>query len=192
MAHPPKKPASPPRGTTILEAMIALSILLIGLLGMAQLQLWGLSSNQGARARTHALEVARELAAALERLPVDDPRVAANLGGSTLPANFGKVMQVDGSLDPSDFTAWDDGLAANLPNVRPDTSFERDREDPSLPAFQRRWSVWAPTGLAAQYVKLIGVSVVYREQTFARPMEVTLLVQVGNTGAILANAAAYR
>ena len=134
--------------------------------------------------------------------PLTPPTPGANLPPPTGPTtniafpvmehNFGKVMQVDGSLDPSDFTAWDDGLAANLPNVRPDTSFERDREDPSLPAFQRRWSVWAPTGLAAQYVKLIGVSVVYREQTFARPMEVTLLVQVGNTGAVLANAAAYR
>lgn len=192
MAHP-TKPGSPPRGTTILEAMIAMSILLIGLLGMAQLQIWGLSANQAARSRTQALEIARELAAAIERLPYDDPRLAPNVVSATLDPSFGKVVQPDGSLDDSAFTAWDDALAANLPNVRFDATFERDRVDPALPEFQRRWSVWAPPGLAAQYVRMVAVSVVYREQSFARPVEVTLLTQVSSTGAaLLANAAAYR
>jgi hypothetical protein len=183
--------ARPPRGASLLEALIALSVLLIGLLGMAQLQIWGVSSNQGARANAQALEIARELAAALERIPYDDALLAPTVG-SPPPSTFGKVIQLDGSLDPSSFTSWDDSMAPTLVNVRPDTVFERDAIDSSLPAFQRRWAVWAPTGLTANYIRVIAVSVLYREKTFQQAREVTLLTQVSNVGATLSNAAAFR
>jgi hypothetical protein len=171
--------------------MIALSILLIGLLGMAQLQIWGLSSNQAARSHSQALEIARELAAALERLPYNDPLLAPTVG-SPPPASFGQVIQLDGSLDPAAFASWNDGLAPTLVNVRPDTVFDHDSVDASLPAFQRRWAVWAPDGAAAQYNKMVAVSVVFREKTFQQAREVTLLTQVTSPGAALTNAAAYR
>jgi prepilin-type N-terminal cleavage/methylation domain-containing protein len=180
------------RGFSLLEAMIALSVLLIGLVGMFQLQIWGMTATQGARAQTQAAEVARQLAAALERVQYDDPLLTANVTGVTPPPEFGKVVQPDGSLDASDFRAWNDADAASLPNVRLDTDFDRDAVDPALPAFQRRWSVWAPSGLAAQYTRVIAVSVVYREKTFQRAQEVVLLTQVSNIGATVSNAAAYR
>jgi len=180
-----------PRGATLLEAMIALSVLLIGLLGMAQLQIWGISSNQGARANAQALEIGRELVAALERLQYDDALLAPTVP-SPPPSYFGKVIQLDGSLDPSLFTTWDGSMAATLVNVRPDTVFEHDAIDPSLPAFQRRWAVWAPTGLTANYVRVVAVSIVYREKTFQQAREVTMLTQVCNVGATLSNAAAFR
>lgn len=180
------------RGVSLLEAMIALSVLLIGLVGMFQLQVWGMTATQGARAQSQATEIARELAAALERLQYDDPLLAPSVTGLTPPPAFGKVVQPDGSLDPSVFRAWSDADAASLPNVRLDTVFERDAVDAALPAFQRRWAVWAPAGLAAQYSRVVVVSVVYRERTFQGAQEISLLTQVSNVGATVSNAAAYR
>lgn len=189
MAHPlSRRPA--PRGSTLLEALIALSILLVGLLGMAQLQLLSLGANQGARARAQALEIAKELASGLERLEYDDTLLAPTVTAPS--ADFGRALRPDGSIDGSSFRAWSDSYSALVPNVRLDTTFEGDVVDTSLPGFQRRWAVWAPAGLAAQYSKLIAVSVTYHEKSLSRPMEVTLLTQVSNAGAAIANAAAYR
>lgn len=179
------------RGTTLLEALIALAVLLVGLIGMAQLQIWGVSSNQGARSFTQALEIGRELTSALERLQYDDPLLTATVGDPP-PANFGKVIQPSGALDPSGFVAWNDGLTASLPNVRLDTSFDKDTVDSALPSFQRRWAVWVPSGEAAAYTRMVAVSVVYREKSFQQAREVTFLTQISNVGASVSNAAAYR
>jgi len=179
------------RGTTLLEALIALAVLLVGLLGMAQLQIWGVASNQGARSLSQALEIGRELASAMERLQYDDPLLAATVADPP-PANFGKVLQPSGALDPTGFVSWNDGLAGSLPNVRLDTVFDRDTVDSTLPAFQRRWAVWIPSGEAAQYTRMVAVSVIFREKSFQQPREVTLLTQISNVGASVSNAAAYR
>ena len=47
--HPHPEPACQ-RGATLIEAMIALTVMTIGLLGLMQLQILGIYSNQGARA----------------------------------------------------------------------------------------------------------------------------------------------
>jgi hypothetical protein len=190
MAHP-STPPRPPRGATLLEAMIALAVLLIGLVGMFQLQIYGLSSTHGARLHTQAIEMGRELAAALERLQYDDPLLTPTVADPP-PSDFGKVIRPDGSLDGSAFTTWDDAMMGSLPNVRPDSVFDRDSIDPALPAFQRRWAVWAPSGLASNYIRVVAVSVVFREKTFQQAREVTLLTQISSPGAALANAAAFR
>jgi len=179
------------RGTTLLEALIALVVLLVGLLGMAQLQIWGVASNQGARSHSQALEIGRELTSALERLPFDDPLLAATVADPP-PANFGKVLQPSGALDPTGFVSWNDGLTGSLPNVRLDTSFDKDTVDSTLPSFQRRWAVWVQSGEAAAYTRIVAVSVIFREKSFQQPREVTFLTQASNVGASVSNAAAYR
>jgi hypothetical protein len=179
------------RGASLLEAIVALAVLLIGLLGMAQLQVWGVASNYGARAHAQALDIGRELSGALERLPFDDPLLAPTVGDPP-PASFGRVLQPNGTLDASGFVSWDDAMAASLPNVRPDAVFSRDTVDSSLPAFQRRWAVWVPPGQAAAYTRVVAVSVIFREKAFQQAREVTFLTQVSNVGASVSNAAAYR
>ena len=46
-----------------LEATVSLAILLIGIVGMMQLQIVGVTADAGARSQTQALQMARELAA---------------------------------------------------------------------------------------------------------------------------------
>jgi type IV pilus assembly protein PilV len=162
------------RGMTLLEVMISLSILLVGLLGTMHLQIWGLSANQGARAHTQAMQLARDLAAGLEKLPFDDPRLAA-----TDPAKFGRLVQSDGSLPTSGYNDY--ASATAIPGVQAAIP----------PDFQRLWTVKdVATSGAGAAAKDIAVSVVYRERTLRGLREVVLYVQQSNRK-LLAAAAAY-
>lgn len=183
------------RGLTLIESMISLGILTIGMLGLMHLQVFGITSNQGGRARTQAAQLARELAAALERLDPLDPLLNPNLtapepaAGTKGPAGFGGVL--GGAT--SGFTAWSDGLSAQMASVTPDSSLERDPENSSVPVFARRWSVWQiQTANTTSAVRVVAVSVVYRERTMPQRREVVLYTQVTNPGAAIVNASAYR
>jgi type IV pilus assembly protein PilV len=72
-------------------------------------------------------------------------------------------------------------------------SLERDPENPSAPVFARRWSVWQiQTQNSTAAVRVIAVSVIYRERTLPQRREVVLYTQVTDPGAALVNASAYR
>ncbi len=62
-----------PCGAALLEAMVGLSVLLFGLIGMMHLQIYGIGANQGARAKMRAGFLANDLAAQLKALPIVDP-----------------------------------------------------------------------------------------------------------------------
>jgi prepilin-type N-terminal cleavage/methylation domain-containing protein len=162
-------------GMTLLEVMISLAILLVGLVGMMQLQIWGIGSNQGARAHTQAMQIARDLAAGLEKLPFDDARLAST--GTT----FGRLVQSDGTLPSSGY--FDYASATAIPGVQAMVP----------PDFQRLWTVKdvATTGSGVG-AKVIAVSVVYRERRLRDLREVILYVQQSNRKLIAANAAAYQ
>src|SRR5512138_1121538 len=98
------------RGTTLIEAMVALSILLVGILGMMQLQVVGITSTSGARSHTQALQIARELAAGLEQLSPDDTLLAANFTGDTPPSAFGHVLTGVSTLATSGFYETPDSV----------------------------------------------------------------------------------
>lgn len=183
------------RGVTLLEAIVSLSILLIGMLGMMQLQVVGVTADAGARSNTQAFQLARELAAALEKLDPFDPLLAQHHGGATPPAEFGRLLQADGTVASTGFTAWDD--ASPLPGVQTDaailSAYGADAQDTTLPRFQRRWSIWqAETAATEGGVKLVAVSVTYREKALPGLREVVLLTQVSNRGLSSAFASAYR
>lgn len=176
------------RGTTLLEAVIALTILLIGLLGMMRLQVWGSNSDEGARSHTVAMQLGQELLAGLERLPVDDARIKEQFTGTTPPAGFGALLAT-GSLPTTPFTAWSDSTP--VPGVTPDAELSArtgmDSIDGSLPRFQRRWTVWMPTTpMTTGGTKVIAVSVGWRERGFPRLREVVLYGTVVNPAAITA------
>jgi type IV pilus assembly protein PilV len=164
-----------PRGTTLIEVMVAMSVLLIGLLGMMRLQMFGLTSNQGARAQMVAAQLGREVLASLGRLPWNDPRLAPT-------AAFGQLLQGDGSV-LAGFVAGAD----LLPGVRPDGSLESDHRGVM---FERRWTV-RDEGAANSGVKTISVSVIYRERTNPVPRELVLFGGRVNGGLLAANVSAY-
>jgi type IV pilus assembly protein PilV len=168
-------PSNEPRGTTLIEVMVAMSVLLIGLLGMMDLQILGLTSNQGARAQMQATQLAREIASALERLSITDARLAAT-------SAFGPLLQANGSQPSSGFTA----AADTLPGVRPDSALE---DQGSGPVYQRRWTVRDEGADSA--VKSVAVSVIYRERGGGRLKEVVLFTGKANGSRVMAHLAAY-
>jgi type IV pilus assembly protein PilV len=183
------------RGVTLLEALVSLTILLIGIVGMMQMQIVGITADAGARSHTQAYQLARELAAALERLGVGDPLLAAHAVGTAPPEGFGHLLQPDGTVPTTGLEEWDD--AAPLTGVTTDAELlarhGADPTDASLPRFQRRWSVWQSQTAATQgAVKLIAVSVTYREKSLPGLREAVLLTQVSNPGLSSTFAGAFR
>lgn len=200
--HLRRRTAASARGTTLLEAMIALTVLLVGLLGMARLQIYGVNSTQGARAQTIAAEYANELAGALSRLPASDARLSASPGGTTTspPPLYGRLLPLgitpDGAA-PAGVHEWSDTFATSTPaisGVRLDAAIERDPEHAAagIPLYRRRWTVWdagvAANGTAA---KLIAVSVIWRERGSAARREVVLYVNSEVKGSFMANINAF-
>jgi hypothetical protein len=60
------------------------------------------------------------------------------------------------------------------------------------PGFTRRWTVWgySPSSGALPAVKVVAVSVTWREPSLALPREVVLYTQLVDPGAIVSNVAA--
>ncbi|GAB6041026.1 type IV pilus modification protein PilV [Endothiovibrio diazotrophicus] len=77
-----RRPANRSRGFTLLEVLVALLVLSVGLLGLANLQILGLRSTQGAFLRSQATLLAEELAEKM-RATVNDSTafVDANSNG---------------------------------------------------------------------------------------------------------------
>jgi len=183
------------RGVTLLEALVSLTILLVGIVGMMQLQIVGITADAGARSQTQAYQLARELAAALERLDVFDPLLEPHANTPAPPDGFGHVLLPSGEVATDGVTAWDDASA--IPGVTTDAdllaSAGGDPLDATVPRFQRRWSIWqSQTAATEGGVKLVAVSVTYREKALPGLREVVLLTQVSNPGLSSAFASAYR
>lgn len=193
-----RTPIGSPRGVTLIEVTVALAILLIGLLGMLKLQFMGMGANHAARAQTMATQVARELVAGLERVPLDSPLLTANGAGATAPSSFGPLTTGPASR-ATGARAYDD--ASPPPGTRTNAQLTAERADM---AFDRRWTVWdyqpdnvALTGVGnGAAAKLVAVSVRYTyHQTGpggAGSGEVVLYLQRANPGLFLGGVAAYR
>lgn len=167
-----------PRGLTLLEVMVALVVLLVGLLGMMRLQIIGISSNGGARMQMVGTEIAQELVSGIERLPFGDALIpVTGTSGPTAPTPFGRL--VSGATIASGASVWSD--ASPVPGVRLDTQLP--------PGFTRRWTVWgySPSAGALPAVKLVAVSVTWREPALALPREVVLYTQLVDSGALVSN-----
>lgn len=184
-SHPP-----PAHGVALLEVMISLSLLAVGILGMMRLQILGVTANGGARATTFAAQLASELAAGLERVEFDDPRLTG-VSGSSAPDPFGRLVGED--LTAAHVHRWDD--AEGILGVRPDSALPRADEDATQPQYVRRWSVWdyetaTATGQAA--AKIISVSVIYKERGNPIDREVVVVTHKPNAGLAVSFVAGYR
>jgi type IV pilus assembly protein PilV len=114
-------------GFTLIEALIALLVLSIGLLGVAAMQLASLQANNGAFQRTQATFLAQDIA---DRMRAN--RRAALDGEYDF--DFGDAAPVaPATIAEDDIVAWRDRLAATLPagasgadGDRPDASIQTD------------------------------------------------------------------
>lgn len=172
----------PARGFSLLEVMAALVVMLIGLVGMMQLQIFGINANAAGRMQTVATELAQELAAGMERLPFNDPILnPSGPTGPTPPALYGRLV-AGNTLTASGATQWSD--ASPIPGVRSAAE--------AGDSYERRWTVWgySPGVGASPAVKLVAISVVYREPGLRMPREVLLYTQIHDPAALAANLAA--
>lgn len=98
------------QGFSLLEVLIAILILAIGLLGMAQLQGSGMRSSHGAYLRTQATILAADILDSMRA----NPTVARSGGyNANLQATY---TQPSDPVAQVDVNAWKANLAALLPN----------------------------------------------------------------------------
>jgi type IV pilus assembly protein PilV len=90
-------------GFTLVEALVALVVLSIGLLGVAGLQLTSLKSNHGSAARTQAVYLAYDI--------ID--RMRAN-SASAIAGNY-SAAPVAGTVAGDDLIAWQQNITNALP-----------------------------------------------------------------------------
>jgi type IV pilus modification protein PilV len=93
-----------PRGFTIIESFVALTVLAVGLLGLAALQIVAARSNNFGRRLAQASQLARDLAENVERWDFNDSRLAA-------------LQNVSSTTDPAITSRWDLGRAATIPST---------------------------------------------------------------------------
>ncbi len=187
----------PPRGSSLIELMIAMAVMAVGLLAMWHLHVLGITSNAAGRRHTVATAVARELVTGLERLAFSDTTFlsascygqGSMSGTSGLPGCvFGPLVDGSGAVQTgANVHVWNDSGQA-VPGVRLDSQM---REQAGGTVYERRWTVWdlvSPQPGAAGStagVKLIAVSVIWRDPPFTRPREVVLYAQVANAASIV-------
>ena len=179
-------------GSTLIEVMIAMAVLAVGLLAMWQLHVVGITSTAAARRHTIATALAQELVSGLERLPFSDALLSQNVTGSSVPSGgvFGLLVDGSGALTGGAH----DIDTEPVPGVR--TTAEMRESAEVSAGYTRRWTVWeycTPAAVAAGSrcgVKIIAVSVVWRDPPFPRSREVVLYTQVYDPAAFTAALAA--
>lgn len=89
-----------PRGATLIEAMVAMSVLLVGTMGVATLHTSAVKIEGDSRRITRSTAVAEDLLAQIEQWPFDDPRLSNDVPGND--ANFGKKGRIQYDADGED------------------------------------------------------------------------------------------
>lgn len=190
-----RPPRPTPRGSSLIELMIAMAVIAVGMLAMWHLHVLGLTSNAAARRNTVATAIARELVSGLERLAYSDPLISdstknyvaqGTAAGPPASALFAPLVDGSGTIKAGAYQ-WSDSTP--VPGVRLDSQM-REKGDTAA-GYDRYWTVWellspqpgAAGGTAG--VKLIAVSVIWHDPPFARPREVVLYAQVANAGSII-------
>ncbi len=177
------------RGISLIETMIALAILLVGLVPLLRLQIFGMASNSGARSHMIATHLAEELVSGIERLAFADPLVKeTEATGPTPPATFLPIVNGLGAVVEAGAHRWNDSTHA-IPSVRTDADLiaTYGEEAPGKARYERRWRVYgySPGAGGTATVKIVAVSVVWREPSLPRPREVVLYTELHNPSALL-------
>lgn len=139
------------RGVTLIESMIAMGVMLVGLLGMAHMQVLAVRSNAMAQKMTVASGLAADFAQNVARWNFDDARltptrtvtaftdaavlVTHDLGSNPLVQNTPARPQF--SEDPADLNAANAGSLGSYEGAT--TDIDKDGK----PDLQRYWTVFA-------------------------------------------------
>jgi type IV pilus assembly protein PilV len=155
------------RGFSIIEAMIASLVMMIGLLGLAGLQVVGVRSNHFGRSMTQASQLAQDLIENMQRMDYNDARLSPaaprswTVQNSTSTAAVDKewdmgrgasATHTDGSAYTADFTdgttnasktaALDLAFCAPNPPGCPYIGQSGDVDGDGVLDYQRYWNVW--------------------------------------------------
>lgn len=121
------------RGMTLVEALVALLVLCIGLLGVAGMQMQALRANHGAYLRSQATMLAQDIA----------DRMRANRTEAVLGAYDVDVGEVPTGTALSDFdvAAWKQSLADVLPTGDGAVAVVRDPDtDKNVATIRVQWT----------------------------------------------------
>lgn len=110
------------KGISLLEVLIALVVLSIGLLGLAQLQVMGIKQNQDAWLRSQATNLTYDM---LDRLRVNRNAARGGQYDQNFPAQVACVRNVQALAIPAganlatrDLIEWNNMIACSLPDGR--------------------------------------------------------------------------
>jgi len=98
------------RGTTLLELMVALTVLAVGVLAVAQLFPAGSRAQVGDKLRTESSQLAREKIEQLETLDWNDPDLTPGRHPASGPENLGAVGALHRYYDVAAMSAPLDNL----------------------------------------------------------------------------------
>ena len=167
-----RRASSPPRGTTLVEAMIAAAIFLVALAGLLPLQVMGARLNRFSDRTFAAISLANDLTENIARWSYSDSRL-------------NPVMTVSSFSDSAIASTWDMGTSSrssyvaeysDSPTSDPNAStsnalgstyqgFSSDVDGDGTPDFTRYWNVYAvdATGSGTPTGKLIQIIVRWNE-----------------------------
>ncbi len=128
------------RGFTLVEAMVALLVLSIGLLGIAALYVETLQASRSALLRTQAITLAADLADRIRSNRVPSNAYAC---GSPCDATTGQ-----NAVAIADLTAWLANIGAQLPGGTGDVTFVDDL-NPNTPDVYTIQVNWTELGQAS-------------------------------------------
>ena len=94
-----------PRGTTLIEAMAALAVFSVGILGVMQMNVLASQQNNLALAQTTASKLARDVADSFERLPFNHPLLNTPTTLALADAEFANMDNEDGLVKLPDALA---------------------------------------------------------------------------------------
>lgn len=181
-----------PRGTSLIEAMIAIAVLLIGMAGFASLQVISVRANHFAKRISAASALATDLAENVNRWDYLDPRLTPGGSRADVTATGCTTAAIQTCLDAAvALTPWDLGTAAT-PAYTPDyndaslmgaggwqgipvvtggvpTTFGADTDRDGVPEFFRYYNVHQlyPTGTDLFPTgKLVQIVVRWKEPAF--------------------------
>ncbi|MBF5042810.1 hypothetical protein FGE12_10435 [Aggregicoccus sp. 17bor-14] len=150
------------RGTTLVEAMIAMGVVLVGLLGFASLQIITSRANVFNKRMAQATTVAQELAENMRGWPYADSRLSPGTAITSLAdTNLTSGWDLGRAATPSPTPQFSDSVltAANYRGL----ALDADRDGTA--EFTRYWNVYAAnlTGGGQANGKLIQIIVRWKE-----------------------------
>lgn len=93
------------RGSTLIEAMAALAVFTIGIIGIMDMNLLASKQNNLARSRTVASKIARDVADSFERLPFNHAQISQPTGLDITDDDFDNMDNGDGLVTLADAVA---------------------------------------------------------------------------------------